>query len=291
MVIDNYSAANDGFAFTYGATQTVVIGQPATFTASLDATCMIVTVDRAPFYTGANSTYFWNFGDGFTSTAGVPAPYAYASTGTYTISLTVTDAVGCITNYSLPVNIGCLLPIKLTSFDAQYSYGKVNVNWITETETNNDYFTVERSKDLKTFEVVDVVKSKNGNSNITQKYDLTDKNPLKGTSYYRLKQTDYDGQFEYFEPVAVTIKSTYDDVTVYPNPVSGNGYLTFSSLKDDEQTLVIYDVSGRIVYQKQYAITTGNNKLTLETTNLTKGMYFIKMDNAEDGINLKFIKE
>ena len=291
MVIDNYSVTNGGFAFTYGATQTVVIGQPATFTSSLDATCMIVTVDRAPFYTGANSTYLWNYGDGFTSTAGVPGPHTYGSIGTYTVSLTVTDAVGCIQTFSQIVNIGCVLPVTLTLFDAQFSYGKVNVNWTTETEINNDFFTVERSKDGITFEVIDIVRSYNGNSNVTQSYKMIDKNPLKGTSYYRLKQTDYDGQFKYFTPVAVTVKSTYDDVTVYPNPVSGNGYLTFNSLKDDEQTVVIYDVAGRVVYQKQYTITTGNNKLTLETNSLTKGMYFIKLDDAEDGINFKFIKE
>jgi hypothetical protein len=189
---------------------------------------------------------------------------------------------------------GCVvvLPITLLGFNAIINENYlVEINWTTTSEINNNYFTIERSNDLKNFEVIDVVKSKNGNSNVTQSYNLMDRNPIKGTSYYRLKQTDYDGQYEYFAPVAVTVKSTYDDVTVYPNPVTGNGYLTFSSLKDDEQTVVIYDVAGRLVYQKQYTITTGNNKLTLETINLTKGMYFIKMDNAEDGINLKFIKE
>ena len=193
--------------------------------------------------------------------------------------------------YGFQTWVGGVLPVKLLDFYAETEGTVVKVSWITETEINNDYFTVERSKDGYNYEVVDVIKSKNGNSNVMLNYGLIDRNPIKGVSYYRLKQTDYDGKFEYFKAVAVNVTQTYDDVTVYPNPVTGNGYLTFSSLKDDEQTVVIYDVAGRLVYQKQFTIKTGNNKLTLETINLTKGMYFIKMDNAEDGINLKFIKE
>ena len=290
MVIDNYSVTNGGFAFTYGATQTVVMGQPATFASSLDATCMIVTVDRTPFYTGTNSTYLWNYGDGFTSTAGVPGPHTYGSIGTYTVSLTVTDAVGCVQTFSQTVNIGCILPVTLTLFDAQFSYGKVNINWITETEINNNYFTVERSTDGILFEAVSIVKGA-GNSNNRISYSSLDLKPKKGISYYRLKQTDYDGNFEYFEPVAVSVKNSFDDVLVYPNPVTGNGFIEFSSMQEMAQTISIYDISGRVVYEKLYDVKKGGNKLVLETTNLTKGMYFIRLADGAEGVNIKFIKE
>ena len=290
MVIDNYSVTNGGFAFTYGATQTVVMGQPATFASSLDATCMIVTVDRTPFYTGTNSTYLWNYGDGFTSTAGVPGPHTYGSIGTYTVSLTVTDAVGCVQTFSQTVNIGCILPVTLTLFDAQFSYGKVNLNWITETEINNNYFTVERSTDGILFEAVSIVKGA-GNSNNRISYSSLDLKPKKGISYYRLKQTDYDGNFEYFEPVAVSVKNSFDDVLVYPNPVTGNGFIEFSSMQEMAQTISIYDISGRVVYEKLYDVKKGGNKLVLETTNLTKGMYFIRLADGAEGVNIKFIKE
>lgn len=250
--------------------------QVSVYNAGLTCTPAASCISSANPITDEDITLGWN------STPGQTYLITYDGYGgeVCTMNFAITDVVTTL-----------LLPVKLLNFDATYSDGNVKVKWVTETETNNDYFTIERSKDLVNFEVIDVVKSTNGNSNVTQSYNLMDKNPIKGISYYRLKQTDYDGQFVYFTPVAVSIKSTYDDVTVYPNPVSGNGYLTFSSLKDDEQTVVIYDVAGRLVYQKQYTITTGNNKLTLETNNLTKGMYFIKLDNAEDGINFKFIKE
>lgn len=210
----------------------------------------------------------------------------------YVFCYTFTVPATCTHSQHCPYFVGAtVLPITLIKFDANYESGKVNINWITASEINNDYFTIERSKDLKNFEAVGMVKSKNGNSNIIQQYNLIDKNPLRGTSYYRLKQTDYDGNFEYFEPVAVTVKNTFDNISIYPNPVTGNSYLTFNSLKDDEQTIIIYDVSGRIVYKKQYAITTGNNKLVLETINLIGGMYFMQMDGAQSGINVKFVKE
>ena len=120
----------------------------------------------------------------------------------------------CSYSYTLTnISGGCIvLPVELSNFNVRYDEKSKNVllDWTTETEVNNDYFTIERSKDLVNFEVVDVVKG-NGNSNITQNYHLIDNKPLKGTSYYRLKQTDYDGQFEYFKPVAVTIKDIKDN--------------------------------------------------------------------------------
>jgi hypothetical protein len=203
---------------------------------------------------------------------------------TFDVPSTCTHTMHC------PYFVGATaLPVTLTSFNALQYESKIKLDWTTETEINNDYFTVERSKDGKTYEVVDIVLG-NGNSNNKINYTLMDAKPHKGLSYYRLKQTDYDGNFEYFNPIAVEIKSTYDDFNIFPNPVSGNGFLTFNSLIEDNKTIVIYDISGRLVYEKLYNISKGNNKLPLETKNLTKGMYFIKMIN-EDGVNLKFIKD
>lgn len=209
----------------------------------------------------------------------------------YNFCYTFTVPSGCTHTKHCPYYVGATpLPVMLSSFTASQTLSTVNLNWTTETEVNNDYFTIERSRDLVNFEVLDVVKG-NGNSNTKINYNLIDNNPLKGTSYYRLKQTDYDGQFEYFEPIAVTIKSKFDEVSVYPNPVTGNGFIAFNSLETTEQLISIYDIAGRVVYEKQYAVKLGENKLVLETTNLTKGMYFIRMADGAEGINIKFIKE
>jgi hypothetical protein len=94
------------------------------------------------------------------------------------------------------------LPIELLSFSAKAEGESVLVRWETATETNNDFFTIERSNDVKNWVVIGYVDGA-GNSNRPLSYRFTDNQPLEGISYYRLRQTDYDGKYEYFGPVAV----------------------------------------------------------------------------------------
>lgn len=198
---------------------------------------------------------------------------------------------GCYHTRHCPFYVGAFaLPVTLTYFDGNYYDKKVNLNWVTETEINNDFFTIERSIDMENFEVIGVIKG-NGNSNSKLNYTYHDNNPKKGIFYYRLKQTDFDGNSEYFNPISVEINSTFYDFHIFPNPISGYGHLEFTSSEDTEQILSIFDISGRKVFEKNYLIKKGNNNLTLETTNLSKGMYFVKLDDGAEGINIKFIKE
>ncbi|MGE0560803.1 MAG: T9SS type A sorting domain-containing protein [Flavobacteriales bacterium] len=191
--------------------------------------------------------------------------------------------------FNFQINNTPTLPIKLLNFSAKYSDNIVGLEWVTETETNNDFFTVERSTDGVIFETVSIIQGA-GNSNNKLTYSSMDLKPKKGTSYYRLKQTDYDGKYSYSSIESVVIQDRFENLTVFPNPVSGSGFLSFSSLIEEQRTILIYDIAGRLVYQQLYNITKGNNKLVLETQNLTKGMYFIKMID-EDSVNLKFIKD
>lgn len=97
---------------------------------------------------------------------------------------------------------GVILPIELLSFVAQARPDRIDLRWTTGTEINNDYFTIERSRDLYGWEVLGHVQGA-GNSSIPLSYSFNDIRPLDGVAYYRLKQTDFDGKFEYFRPVAV----------------------------------------------------------------------------------------
>jgi hypothetical protein len=99
---------------------------------------------------------------------------------------------------------GCYsaLPIELLSFEAKSADNAVDLSWTTATEINNDYFTIEKSKSgFDFFEVCRVDGA--GNSISPIYYEFSDKDPLDGISYYRLRQTDYDGTIEVFSPVAV----------------------------------------------------------------------------------------
>jgi len=105
---------------------------------------------------------------------------------------------------------GSALPIDLISFNAEHLGGEfhpiVLVEWIILSQVNNDYFEIQRSVNVEEWYTIGVVTGA-GNSNSQMSYSIIDDNPLYGVSYYRLKQTDYDGQYESFRPVSVSISS------------------------------------------------------------------------------------
>lgn len=104
------------------------------------------------------------------------------------------------------------LPIELISFDAQYDGDKdVIIDWVTASQLNNNYFTIETSIDGYEWEELTKVNGC-GNCNTEMEYRVVDENPSKGVSYYRLIQTDYDGVFEIFAPVSVTIKEENKEI-------------------------------------------------------------------------------
>lgn len=111
------------------------------------------------------------------------------------------------------------LPITLVSFEvASLPNNTVEVNWTTASERDNDFFTVERSLDGFNWEVVTTVQGQ-AYSIHNIDYSIIDPMPFIGVSYYRLKQTDYNGQFEYFDPKSVFVEqSDVKDIGVYPNP-------------------------------------------------------------------------
>lgn len=151
-----------------------------------------------------NYTYDWDFGDGTTATGSGNGTHTYAVAGTYIVSLTVTDQLGCSQTSQQIIDVaGCTpLPVELSSFTAQVIYDRVAINWTTETETNNDYFVVERSKDLASWEDLAMVYGK-GNSTESSAYFHVDREPYYGTSYYRLRQVDVDGTRTETAPVTI----------------------------------------------------------------------------------------
>ncbi len=116
---------------------------------------------------------------------------------------------------------GAGLPIELINFKAVAVKNSVLITWVTATETNNDFFTVERSKNGIDFEIVGSVPGK-GNSSVVNEYNLVDMRPHSGVSYYRLKQTDFDGAYEYSNIVSVTVENGVLQFSIHPNPITTN---------------------------------------------------------------------
>ncbi|MBE9466959.1 MAG: hypothetical protein IMY72_01405 [Bacteroidetes bacterium] len=149
------------------------------------------------------------------------------------------------------------LPIKLISFKAFLNNNQVIINWVTASEINNDYFSIERSYNGIDFEIIGIV-SGAGNSNDVIEYQTIDNNFLQGISYYRLKQTDYDGQFEYSSLIVVkTQKETVaQDMNVFPNPVMRNFEnvkVKIKGFNENEEVYVkVVNIFGKVEYSNKF---------------------------------------
>jgi fibronectin-binding autotransporter adhesin len=145
------------------------------------------------------------------------------------------------------------LPIELLSFDAVLNETKADLAWTTASEVNNDYFTIHKTKDGENFEEVTRVTGA-GNSSQALHYRTTDENPYEGVSYYRLKQTDYDGKFVYSKLVALNNKALkHFDFKVFPNPSDGQNVFIASEqagTQAEEVLVVLYNSLGEMVYSK-----------------------------------------
>jgi hypothetical protein len=139
------------------------------------------------------------------------------------------------------------LPIELVNFNCSYINRNTNgLNWTTASESNNDYFAIERSSNGIEFNQIAKVDGA-GNSLTTLNYSFKDENPLSGISYYRLKQVDFNGKFSYSEICSVTNNGD-GNVSFYPNPVRTSLTIDYEfSEKPKSNVISVTDVTGKLV--------------------------------------------
>ena len=182
------------------------------------------------------------------------------------------------------------LPIDLLSFTAALNERReVDLVWVTASEINNDYFTVERSQDLIHYETV-TTRDGAGNSNQPITYTDVDPRPYSGISYYRLKQTDFDGSYTYSAPVSVSLdQASAFDVAVFPNPgTAGNLYATVSGLQGKMLSWKLENLSGQRLWHMQQSLPgTGSIQQKLPLPVLPGGVYLL---NVSDGSRQKTLR-
>ncbi|MEP6728395.1 MAG: SBBP repeat-containing protein [Bacteroidota bacterium] len=186
--------------------------------------------------------------------------------------------------------VGSALPVQLLDFAAKANdKNTVTISWTTATETNNNYFTVERSIDGLRFEQVAIVKGAN-NSSIPIHYQATDNPSLPGKSYYRLRQTDLDGKFTYSSVVQVQINTTNrTEFTIYPNPVQQVLQVQLPASTNKNFVWQVQDATGKVVKQQSDQI--HNSSQSIDVSGLPKGLYWLILKN-EGGVAVKkFIKQ
>lgn len=175
------------------------------------------------------------------------------------------------------------LPIKLAYFTVKMQNRQVDIAWETDMEESNDYFTIERSTDGKQFKEIATVPGA-GNSSTKRSYTYTDKSPLSGTSYYRLKQTDYDKHFTYFSIQAVTnqAQDIFANVltieTVAPNPFMNNFFMSYSLPADGSVEVRLMNMQGSIVVSETIEGFEGQNQYEFYDRNgLKNGTYLLSI--------------
>ncbi len=172
------------------------------------------------------------------------------------------------------------LPVTLSSFKG-YATDKGNrLEWITQSESNNTGYEVQRSFNGSEFAKIGFVSTKaiNGNSSVPQQYGFIDINTSAGTSYYRLKQIDKDAKYSLTK--TIIIKRNGDNapsiLDVYPNPATDRVNIVLNVPVSEKAAIIITDLTGRVVLQQKVQTQIGDNAFYINIQSLASGSYMIK---------------
>lgn len=207
------------------------------------------------------------------------------SRGTFTASSTISFSEQIVTLGS--VDASNPLPVELISFVGENQNGFNKLDWKTASELNNDYFELERSATGETFSTITRVSGR-GTVNELSSYNFLDEEPMVGNNYYRLKQVDFDGKFEYSHIILVKNEGAGGvfNISVFPNPLSKGTLLNIRSIKDNEldAKVSVRDLTGRVL--TSYTVGADNFvERTVDTSNWSgAGIYIVEMTQGEKRI-------
>jgi hypothetical protein len=177
-------------------------------------------------------------------------------------------------NYSYTV-----LPIELTSFEAEKADNGILLRWETASERNNERFDIQRSPNGAAWSLLSSLPSQSSDSNRPLQYNFLDKNPLAGTNYYRLQQVDWDGKTALSKVVKIEADSKAQ-VSVYPNPVASDAlWIDFQALRA-EALVQLFDAQGRLL--RTWSFDPAQQRVVaLDLLGIAPGMLFLKVNEQE----------
>jgi hypothetical protein len=172
------------------------------------------------------------------------------------------------------------LPVEFSDFKG-WNDNAINVlQWITETELNNERFEIERSIDPRDgFSTIGVV-SGAGNSSEVLTYSFEDATPILGVNYYRLRQVDFDGTFTYSKIIAIDVKGLKGAQVFFPNPTLDIVSYQFSTTQKEALNITVMDILGQILAETVYQTNLGINTTKINLTAYPAGTYLIKVQNS-----------
>lgn len=189
------------------------------------------------------------------------------------------------------------LPVELIYFDGiRLNDSRVQLDWTTASERNNEGFVVERMLETENeFKVVAYFKGV-GYSNEIINYQLFDENSIGGVSYYRLKQVDFDGEFSYSQvkSVAQDDRLIVSGISIYPNPVKQELNVQLIGLSERSKTALIkvLSISGNILFESSFEIHSNNTFRIDDISELSSGFYLLSVElSSGESFVQKFFKE
>ncbi|MBC3540963.1 YDG domain-containing protein [Rufibacter sediminis] len=183
------------------------------------------------------------------------------------------------------------LPVTLVSFEGSRSGNVVKLAWATASEKDNDYFEVQQSEDGKSFKVMGEKVKGAGTTAVAQSYKAIIAANSSNTLYYRLKQVDFDGKFEYSKVIAVEAdgKATAKaSMQAYPNPTPGK--VMVSTEGSGPATVTLFHSSGRAVSQQQVQIANGQ-PISMDLTGQTAGVYYLQVQTGTSKSTTRLVKQ
>ena len=178
-----------------------------------------------------------------------------------------------------------ILPVELLGFRAQADKDHIDLFWSTASELNNSHFDLERSENGKDFKAIARIQGQ-GTTLEQHDYSYEDDKAIPGVLYYyRLKQVDIDGQFEYSEIRTAQLEAVEHDMTLYPNPIGQESMLQVRFYAEDISShFMVMDIHSRVVLEvKEDLNASGWNTIQIDISSLADGTYILldKKGNAQ----------
>lgn len=178
------------------------------------------------------------------------------------------------------------LPIELISFQSKVEKTSIVLNFSTATERNNDYFSIERSADGRTFQEIGRVQGA-GDSYTTRHYAFNDPQPLTGINYYRLRQVDFDGAFAY-SPVVSALFGQNKQLVLAPMPASEHLRMQVDEATNTDSRWQVFDLNGRQMMAGELPAET--TEQTIEIGTLPEGIYVLRLTAGQTIYTERFRK-
>ncbi len=220
----------------------------------------------------------------FNSFGSVTAPSSITNNNGYTI---VHNGDG-----EFEITAGAL-PVELIEFTVRETNQSIDLQWRTASELNNEGFEIQHSADGTTWSNIAFVNG-HGTTLEEQSYSYTDNRPLPGINYYRLKQIDFDGKFEYSPIVSVNLTNLQDlsNLRLFPNPATNNT-VTLSIETDftGEASFVLYDLLGQQMNRQSLNLESGSFNQSIDLSGIPSGVYMVEITAGNESWQERLVVE